>query len=62
MSKEIDEANQELCKQRQTILKLQEILNDKQDLDENTKKQKSKNILHSTKYGMLILYKNKLML
>lgn len=37
MSKEIDEANQELCKQRQTILKLQEILNDKQDLDENQK-------------------------
>lgn len=35
MSKEIDEANQELCKQRQTILKLQDILNNKQDLDEN---------------------------
>lgn len=40
MSKEIDEANQELCKQRQTILKLQEILNDKQDLDETKTKSK----------------------
>ncbi|MBY7733596.1 glucosaminidase domain-containing protein [Francisella philomiragia] len=37
MSKEIDEANRELCKQRQTILKLQDILNNKQDLDENQK-------------------------
>ncbi|MEY8702294.1 glucosaminidase domain-containing protein [Francisella philomiragia] len=37
MSKEIDEANQELCRQRQTILKLQEILNKKQDLNEDQK-------------------------
>lgn len=37
MSKEIDEANKEICSQRDTILRLQKSLESNQDLNDNQK-------------------------